>query len=105
MINNFQIAQLEEIKNEEKPVILKFTADWCPGCKQLAPVIEHLADENREVIFYDVDVDRNLDFAQQTYGVMSIPTLILLKKGKEVDRVTAPEPSEKAILEFIHKNL
>ncbi|MFA1822174.1 thioredoxin family protein [Virgibacillus oceani] len=53
------------VKEEEKPVVLKFTADWCPGCQQVAPVVEAVAKELQDVIFYNVDVDNNLEFAQQ----------------------------------------
>ncbi|GAA0316655.1 MULTISPECIES: co-chaperone YbbN [Oceanobacillus] len=84
----------------EKPVVLKFTADWCPGCKQLAPVVESVAEElEEEIAFYHVDVDEELEFAQQ-YQVMSIPTLILFKNGEEADRVTAPEASEEVVRDF-----
>ncbi|GLO65067.1 hypothetical protein MACH08_08510 [Oceanobacillus kimchii] len=88
------------VKEEVKPVVLKFTADWCPGCQQVAPIVESVAEELQDVVFYNVDVDNNLEFAQQQYKVMSIPTLILLKNGEEVDRVIAPEASEDAIRTF-----
>jgi len=87
------------VKAEDKPVVLKFTADWCPGCKQLAPIFESVAEELEEIAFYHVDVDKELEFAQQ-YQVMSIPTLILFKKGEEVDRVTAPEACEEVVRDF-----
>lgn len=87
------------VRAAEKPVVLKFTADWCPGCKQLAPIVESVAEELEEVAFYNIDVDEDLEFAQQ-YQVMSIPTLILFKKGEEVDRVTAPEASEEVVRDF-----
>lgn len=88
------------VKKEDKPVVLKFTADWCPGCQQLSPIVDKVAEELEDVVFYSVDVDNSLEFAQQQYGIMSIPTLVLLKKGAEIDRVTAPEPTEVAIRNF-----
>lgn len=101
MIKELRASEFETlVKEEEKPVVLKFTADWCPGCKQIAPIMESVAEELTNIIFYDVDVDKDLDLAQQKFNVMSIPTLILFKKGEEVDRVTAPEPREDIIRAF-----
>ncbi|WP_040980573.1 MULTISPECIES: thioredoxin family protein [Oceanobacillus] len=88
------------VKNEDKPVVLKFTAGWCPGCQQLGPIIDKVAEDLEDVVFYSVDVDNSLDFAQKQYGIMSIPTLVLLKEGEEIDRITAPEPTEDAIRNF-----
>ncbi|KKI62724.1 MULTISPECIES: thioredoxin family protein [Staphylococcus] len=88
------------VKGEDKAVVLKFTAGWCSGCQQLAPVVENVAEKIEDVVFYDVDVDNSLEFAQQQYGIMSIPTLILFKNGEEIDRVTNPEVTEDTIVAF-----
>ncbi len=101
MLKELKVSEFDTlVKEETKPVVLKFTADWCPGCQQVAPVVEAIAEELRDVVFYDVNVDNNLEFAQQQYGVMSIPTLILFKNGEEIDRITAPEPSNDTIRAF-----
>lgn len=70
-----------ELINEEK-VLVDFYANWCGPCKMLSPVIESL-DSNIKVI--KVDVDKFEDLARK-YGVMSIPTIILFVKGKELKR-------------------
>ncbi|WP_407701324.1 thioredoxin family protein [Virgibacillus dakarensis] len=62
-------------------------------------MVENVADELENVLFYDVDVDNSLEFMQQ-YCMMSIPTLILFKNGEEVDRITVPEPTEDTIITF-----
>lgn len=82
---------------------MKFTAGWSPGCGGLAAIVENVAEVLEDVVFYDVDVDNSLEFPQQQYGMMSIPTLILFKNGEEVDRVTAPEPTEDTIIAFANQ--
>lgn len=71
----------ELIKNEEK-VLIDFFATWCGPCKMLSPILEQV-ESNIKVI--KVDTDKFDDLAHE-YGVMSIPTLVLLEKGKEVKR-------------------
>jgi len=71
----------ELIKNEEK-VLIDFFATWCGPCKMLSPILEQV-DSNIKAI--KIDTDKFDDLARE-YGIMSIPTLVLLEKGKEVKR-------------------
>lgn len=90
------------VKNSDKPVVLKFTADWWPGCKQLAPVVSAVSEElNNKVAFYSVDVDHSPGLAQQ-FSIQSIPTMILFKNGNEVDRLVGAAPEER-VKEFSTK--
>lgn len=73
-----------EVLKSEKPVLVDFWATWCGPCMRQAPIVEDLAAEGYSV--GKVDVDQQPDLAGQ-YGVMSIPTLIVFKGGKEVHRV------------------
>lgn len=76
----------EKVLKADKPVLVDFYADWCGPCKAAAPVLDELADEadgKYEVI--KVNVDENQELSQQ-HGIMSIPTVMLFKDGKEVDR-------------------
>lgn len=73
-----------EVLKSEKPVLVDFWATWCGPCMRQAPIVEELAAEGYSV--GKVDVDQQPDLAGQ-YGVMSIPTLIVFKGGKEVHRV------------------
>lgn len=73
-----------EVLKSEKPVLVDFWATWCGPCMRQAPIVEDLAAEGYFV--GKVDVDQQPDLAGQ-YGVMSIPTLIVFKGGKEVHRV------------------
>lgn len=81
----------EQIKNGDQVVLIDFYADWCGPCRMVAPVVEEIAKENANVVVGKVNVDDDPELAQ-AYGVMSIPTLIVLKGGKEVARSTGARP-------------
>ncbi len=90
----------DEIINGDKPVLVDFWATWCGPCKMLAPTIEELAEELKdEVVVAKLDVDKAQEIAVK-YQVMSIPTLILFKDGKEVKRTVSFQPKAK-LLDFI----
>ena len=78
----------EVVLNSEKTVLVDFYADWCPPCKLLAPVFDEVARENTNdnLIFVRINVDEEAIISRQ-YGIQSIPTLVLIKNGQEVDRV------------------
>ena len=70
------------------PVMVDFYADWCGPCKLAAPVVEKLAETYKDkLVIGKVDVDANQGSAGK-YGVMSIPTVIFFKDGKEVERMS-----------------
>lgn len=76
----------EKVIKADRVVLVDFYADWCGPCKMAAPVIEELADEYEgKVVVAKLDVDANQASAVK-YGVMSIPTVIVFKGGKEVER-------------------
>lgn len=68
----------------EKEAVVDFYATWCGPCKMFGPVFEEVAT-NIDINFVKIDVDKNSDIARE-YGVMTIPTVILFKDGKEVKR-------------------
>ena len=72
--------EYSELLNNNELVFVDFYADWCGPCKMVGPVVEKLADKNTDVAFAKVNVDRLPEVAGM-YGIMSIPTLIVLKKG------------------------
>lgn len=75
----------EEVIKSEKTVLIDFFADWCGPCKMLSPIIEQFAKENIEIKVVKINVDDSPDLAVK-YGVMSIPTLVVIKNGEEVNR-------------------
>lgn len=83
-----------ELANSELPMLVDFWASWCGPCMMLAPVLEELAKELKgRVRVGKLNVDENRETAA-SFGVMSIPTLILFKNGKEVARITGFRPKE-----------
>lgn len=79
--NNFN----EEVLNSEKTTIVDFYADWCGPCKMMSPIIDEIAEENNNIKVGKLNVDEAQNIAV-SYNVMSIPTIIIFKNGKENKR-------------------
>ena len=75
----------EEVLNSDKTVLIDFYAEWCGPCKMFSPVVEAVASENEDIKVVKVNVDDAQDLAIK-YQVMSIPTTVVIKEGKEVNR-------------------
>lgn len=91
----------DEVINGEKPVLVDFFATWCGPCQMMAPLVEELAEEQDDVIICKVDVDDEEELATR-YRVMSIPTLMLFKKG-EIAGKNVGALSKDKLKEFISK--
>ena len=94
-------SNFDELVNNNL-VLVDFFATWCGPCKMLGPVLEDLASDRADVQIVKVDVDEATDLARK-YGVMSVPTLILFKDGKEVDKTIGYLPKE-LLTSWIEKN-
>ena len=84
-IEHIESNNFEEIINGEKPVLIDFFATWCGPCKMLSPIIEQLAEETDKVVIAKCDIDQCEEIARK-YNIMSIPTLVAFKNGKEISR-------------------
>ena len=84
----------EQVVNADTPVLVDFWADWCAPCKMIAPIVEELAEEfDGKVKFTKLDVDSNPKSAM-TYGIRSIPTLLIFKGGQPVDQIVGAVPKK-----------
>lgn len=81
--DNFEI----EVLQSTKTVLLDFYADWCGPCRMVSPFVDQIADENPQYLVGKINVDEQPELAQE-FGVMSIPTLVVIKNGKIAEQVT-----------------
>ena len=93
--NNFQ----NEIMDSEKTVLLDFWAPWCAPCRMVVPIIEEITGERPDIKVGKINVDEQPELASK-FGIMSIPTLVVMKNGKIVQQVSGVRPKN-AILEML----
>lgn len=85
--------EFKDFIKENNLVLVDFFADWCGPCHMVSPVIEELSENMRNVAFAKMDVDRNRETPGK-FGIMSIPTLLIFKEGKLVDRLVGALPKD-----------
>lgn len=80
-----------EVMESEKPVLLDFWASWCGPCRMVSPLVDEIAEERPDIKVGKINVDDQQELAE-TFGVMSIPTLVLVKEGKVVKTSVGARP-------------
>ncbi len=80
-----------EVKNSDKTVLLDFYADWCGPCRMVGPIIDEIADENPDILVGKINVDEQQELAG-AFGVMSIPTLVVMRGGEVVTKSMGAKP-------------
>lgn len=84
----------KEVLESEIPVLVDFYAEWCPPCKMLAPILEELNKKyGQKIKMAKLNIDKDTEIALQ-YQVMSVPTLIIFKNGKEIKRIIGLQTKE-----------
>ena len=90
-----------EVLDSEKTVLLDFWATWCGPCQMIAPVIHEVADERADITVGKINVDEQPGLAQ-AFGIVSIPTLVVIKDGKAVAQAAGVRPKD-AILKMLEE--
>ena len=90
--NNFR----NEVLDSEKPVLLEFWASWCGPRRMVSPIVDEIASERGDIKVGTVNVDEQPELAAQ-FGVMSIPTLVVMKGGKVANQMVGARPKSQIL--------
>ena len=94
-------TNFDEIKASKNTVLLDFYADWCGPCRMVAPIVDEIANERADIVVGKINVDEDPELAS-AFGVVSIPTLAVMKNGEVVEQSAGARPKA-AILNMIDK--
>ena len=86
----------QEVLNSDKPVLIDFWATWCGPCRMIAPTLDEIAAERSDIKVGKINVDEAQDLAMQ-FGVVSIPTLVVVKDGQVVNQAVGARPKNQIL--------
>ena len=93
---NINKDNFQAIKNSDKPVLLDFYAEWCGPCRMVSPIIDDIAEQRNDIVVGKINVDEEQELAGE-FGVFSIPTIVVMKKGKVTAQATGARPKEQIL--------
>ncbi len=89
-------SNFDAVKNSEKTVLLDFYADWCGPCRMVSPIVDEIAEERSDILVGKINVDDCPELAMQ-FGIVSIPTLIVMKGGEAVNKMVGARPKSEIL--------
>ena len=96
VINVNQTNFQGEVLNSDRPVLLDFWAPWCGPCRMVGPIVEEIASERADIKVGKVNVDEQPELAGR-FGIMSIPTLVVMKNGRVVRQTMGARPKSQIL--------
>ena len=89
----------ETVNSGDKTVLLDFYAEWCAPCRMVSPIVDEIAEERTDIVVAKINVDEEPELAER-FGVLSIPTLVVMKKGEILSQSSGARPKSQ-ILEML----
>ena len=96
VINITKDSFKNEVVESSKPVLIDFWASWCGPCRMVSPIVDEIAEERSDIKVCKINVDEQPELAG-SFGVMSIPTLVVMKDGKVVNRAVGAMPKQRIL--------
>lgn len=86
----------DTLVSENEKLLLDFYADWCGPCRMVAPIVHEIAEERSDIVVGKINVDENMELAMK-FGIVSIPTIIVIEKGEVVDKMVGARSKSEMI--------